>query len=73
MSTIAKGIATRLGVSAEEVLLAWAREKVAGGIVITSSTNEDRLKRYIRAGDLSESCFPSYLLIISIYGASTNF
>ncbi|KAF7982749.1 hypothetical protein HWV62_26636 [Athelia sp. TMB] len=45
-------IATRLGVTAEEVLLAWAHEKVAGGIVITSTTKKERLERYLSAGDL---------------------
>ena len=57
-------IATRLGVTAEEVLLAWAHEKVAGGIVITSSTKKERLERYINAGDLRESCLAFLLAVV---------
>lgn len=43
-------IATRLGVAAEQVLLAWARAK--GSIIITTSSRKDRLERYLAVGDI---------------------
>jgi len=46
-------IAARLKVTPEQVLLAWAREKVAGGIVITSTTKKERMEGYLNAGDIS--------------------
>ncbi|KZP33835.1 Aldo/keto reductase [Athelia psychrophila] len=45
-------IAARLQVTPEQVLLAWAREKVAGGIVITSTTKKERMEGYLNAGDI---------------------
>jgi len=45
-------IAARLKATPEQVLLAWAREKVAGGIVITSTTKKERMERYLDAGDI---------------------
>lgn len=46
-----KAIAGRLNAQPEQVLLAWARAK--GTLVITSSTKEERLQGYIKAGDLN--------------------
>lgn len=43
-------IAKREGVTEGEVLFAWARSK--GAAVVTSSRSADRLRTYVRAGDL---------------------
>ena len=45
------GIASRLNTKPEQVLLAWAKAK--GVVVVTSSTNKERLEGYLEAGDLS--------------------
>ena len=46
-------ISTRLGVTADQVLLAWAKAK--GAIVLTSSSKKTRLQGYIAAGDIGAS------------------
>lgn len=43
-------IADRLGASADQVLLAWAKAK--GAVVVTMSTKKYRLEGYLAAGDL---------------------
>ncbi|KAF7304054.1 hypothetical protein MIND_00636800 [Mycena indigotica] len=43
-------IATRLGVTPEQVLLAWTKAK--GAVVITTSTKKERVLGYLHAGDL---------------------
>jgi len=43
-------IATRLGVTNDQVLLAWAKAK--GAVVVTTSTKKERLEGYLNAGDL---------------------
>ncbi|KAI0067043.1 Aldo/keto reductase [Artomyces pyxidatus] len=43
-------IATRLGVTADQVLLAWVKAK--GAVVVTTSSKKSRLEGYLAAGDL---------------------
>ncbi|KJA14207.1 hypothetical protein HYPSUDRAFT_460251 [Hypholoma sublateritium FD-334 SS-4] len=45
-----KAAANRLGVTDDQVLLAWAKAK--GAVVLTSSSKKSRLEGYINAGDL---------------------
>ncbi|KAF9479131.1 Aldo/keto reductase [Pholiota conissans] len=45
-----KAAAKRLGVTEDQVLLAWAKAK--GAVVLTSSSKKQRLEGYIAAGDL---------------------
>lgn len=45
-----KSIADRLGASADQVLLAWAKAK--GAVVVTMSSKKYRLEGYLAAGDL---------------------
>ncbi|KAI0922615.1 hypothetical protein AcW1_002785 [Taiwanofungus camphoratus] len=52
VDTPLKSIATRLGATIEQVLLAWAKAK--GTVVVTSSTKLERLDGYLCAGDLGE-------------------
>ncbi|KAL0958941.1 hypothetical protein HGRIS_014256 [Hohenbuehelia grisea] len=44
-------IGERLSVTADQVLLAWAKAK--GAVVVTTSSKESRLKGYQAAGDLA--------------------
>ncbi|KAJ7752575.1 Aldo/keto reductase [Mycena metata] len=46
-----KAIADRLGVSNDQVLLAWTKAK--GAVVVTTSSKKERLLGYINAGDLA--------------------
>ncbi|KAH9476053.1 NADPH-dependent conjugated polyketone reductase C1 [Psilocybe cubensis] len=43
-------ISDRLGVSMDQVLLAWI--KARGYVPVTMSTKEDRLRGYVKAGDI---------------------
>ncbi|KAJ7162836.1 Aldo/keto reductase [Mycena filopes] len=43
-------IATRLGVTPDQVLLAWTKAK--GAVVVTTSSKKERLLGYLNAGDL---------------------
>ncbi|KAJ6616347.1 NADP-dependent oxidoreductase domain-containing protein [Mycena sp. CBHHK59/15] len=43
-------IADRLGVSMDQVLLAWTKAK--GAVVVTTSSKKERLEGYLHAGDL---------------------
>ncbi|KDR79261.1 hypothetical protein GALMADRAFT_1230669 [Galerina marginata CBS 339.88] len=45
-----KAAAKRLGVSEDQVLLAWAKAK--GAVALTTSSKKERLEGYIHAGDL---------------------
>lgn len=45
-----KAIAKRLGVSDDQVLLAWTKAK--GAVVVTTSSKKERLLGYLNAGDL---------------------
>ncbi|KAJ7063895.1 Aldo/keto reductase, partial [Mycena amicta] len=45
-----KAIAARLGVSDDQVLLAWTKAK--GAVVVTTSSKKERLLGYLNAGDL---------------------
>ncbi|KAJ7505912.1 Aldo/keto reductase [Mycena galericulata] len=44
-------IAERLGVSNDQVLLAWTKAK--GAVVVTTSSKKERLQGYLNAGDLA--------------------
>ncbi|KAJ6546660.1 NADP-dependent oxidoreductase domain-containing protein [Mycena vulgaris] len=44
-------IAERLGVSNDQVLLAWTKAK--GAVVVTTSSKKERLEGYINAGDIA--------------------
>ncbi|KAJ7471628.1 Aldo/keto reductase [Mycena galericulata] len=44
-------IADRLGVSNDQVLLAWTKAK--GAVVVTTSSKKERLEGYLNAGDLA--------------------
>jgi len=46
-------IAKRLDVTPDQVLLAWTKEKLGGGVVITTSSKKERLEGYLKAGDIS--------------------
>jgi len=46
-------IAKRLGVTADQVLLAWTKNKLGGGVVVTTSSKKQRLEGYLRAGDIT--------------------
>jgi len=50
VNTPVDDIAARLQVKPEQVLLAWAKAK--GVIVVTSSSNKERLEGYLDAGDI---------------------
>ncbi|KAJ8457029.1 hypothetical protein ONZ45_g18479 [Pleurotus djamor] len=58
-------ISKKLGVSADQVLLAWAKAK--GVVVVTTSSKEYRLKGYQNAGDIELS--DKDILAIDIAGA----
>nr|GAT47485.1 aldo-keto reductase [Mycena chlorophos] len=45
-----KAITTRLGVTDDQVLLAWTKAK--GAVVVTTSSKKERLLGYLNAGDL---------------------
>ncbi|KAF9067937.1 Aldo/keto reductase [Rhodocollybia butyracea] len=44
-------ISERLNVAPEQVLLAWVKSK--GAVAVTTSSKQDRLERYLAAGDIS--------------------
>jgi len=46
-------IAKRLGVTPDQVLLAWTKEKLGGGVVVTASSKKQRLEGYLNAGDIA--------------------
>jgi len=46
-----KAAAKRLGVTEDQVLLAWAKAK--GAVALTTSSKKERLEGYIKAGDLT--------------------
>ncbi|KAJ6450073.1 Aldo/keto reductase [Mycena sanguinolenta] len=50
VDTPVRAIAARLGVSMDQVLLAWTKAK--GAVVITASSKKERLLGYLDAGDL---------------------
>ncbi|KAG1734889.1 Aldo keto reductase [Suillus paluster] len=58
-------IATRLGATADQVLLAWIKAK--GAVVVTTSSKKARLLSYLSAGDLELS--PDDITAIDIAGA----
>ncbi|KIM81143.1 hypothetical protein PILCRDRAFT_8845 [Piloderma croceum F 1598] len=45
-------IATRLGVTPDQVILAWIKEKLGGGVVVTTTSKKERLEGYLNAGEL---------------------
>ncbi|KAJ7085248.1 Aldo/keto reductase [Mycena belliarum] len=50
VDTPVNAIAERLGVSGDQVLLAWTKAK--GAVVVTTSSKKERLLGYLNAGDL---------------------
>ncbi|KAJ7073760.1 hypothetical protein C8F01DRAFT_921763, partial [Mycena amicta] len=59
--------AVRLGISPTQVLLGWLRAK--GVVVVTTTSNKERLEEYLAAGDLRAYLLPSDVAAIDAAGA----